>query len=337
MKEINVGIVGANHGLNLLMAIANVPGMTCTAMCGMKAREVITQDPKIRYYDDVELMADNERLDALIIATPSYVRKEILDIAARRDLFVLVEKPLAISLEQANTIISMFAERSNKVLVGHHRRFSKKIDTLKELLESDIIGRVLGANVIWSLKKPTDYFCSWKSTPDLGGGIEYTNIIHEIDTLRYLFGEIENVKAFSNDQHRKQTKCNDVNASIIKFVNGEIVSLWCSDFCPCNISYEHTMGENNTYFSADDSYMTIFGTKGALKFPTFELITQPAAGGWYDPVICSRINISNEPDDPLVSELLHFSLMIRNGVAPKVTAEDATLTLKATLELLTNR
>ena len=98
-------------------------------------------------------------------------------------------------LESAHDSVTASDQAGVPVLVGHHRRHSTAVRRTKQLLENHAIGALIALSLMWALKKPDDYFdVDWRSRPP-GGGPVLINLIHELDTLRFLCGEIDRVYA----------------------------------------------------------------------------------------------------------------------------------------------
>ena len=139
--------------------------------------------------------------DGIVVASPTGTHTYITVRAAERGWHALVEKPIADSVENADRMISAADANGVHILVGHHRRHHPKTAKLKELISSEKIGRPVVASLLWTMKKPNDYFDpEWRQTAE--GAPVRMNLIHEIDLLRWYFGEVTGVTGFGSNRVR---------------------------------------------------------------------------------------------------------------------------------------
>ncbi|GIM46895.1 hypothetical protein DNHGIG_24440 [Collibacillus ludicampi] len=153
-------------------------------------------------YTDYKDLVNECSLDGVIIALPNRLHKEVAEVCANKGLHVLVEKPIASSIEEGEAIIQACARNNVKLLVGHHRRFSSKMTKLKEIISSGKLGEIVGVNMLWVLAKDRSYYSeSWRVAQ--GGGPLLINGIHDIDNLRFATGlKIKSVYAVARNSIR---------------------------------------------------------------------------------------------------------------------------------------
>ena len=114
---------------------------------------------------------------------------------AKHSVHLLIEKPIADTLEQAHRILKVADEAGIRILVGHHRRHNLLINKARSLVQGGAIGKLVAVSVLWTLLKPADYYrVEWRCRRP-GGGPTLINLIHEIDSLRFVCGEIRQVYA----------------------------------------------------------------------------------------------------------------------------------------------
>ena len=105
---------------------------------------------------------------------------------------------ISADVSEARTIAKVAEENNCKVLVGHQRRFYPLVRKAKEIVKNEEIGKIIGLSGVWALRKDNDYFDpDWRKK--ISAGPVITNLIHDIDYLRFIFGEIEAVSAFSSN------------------------------------------------------------------------------------------------------------------------------------------
>ena len=137
------------------------------------------------FFNHVEAL-DLSAPDAAIVAAPTQLHEEIAMACIRRGIVPLVEKPIAATLDEGRRLVDEANAGDLPVLVGHHRRHHPRVQQLRQLVKGGAIGRLIGVSLLWTVKKPDDYYdVLWRTRP--GGGPVLTNIIHEIDTLRYVW------------------------------------------------------------------------------------------------------------------------------------------------------
>jgi predicted dehydrogenase len=294
---------------------------------------VIDPDPDVRAsfpvagfasMDDVDVIADG-----IIIATPTDLHADHAEIAAKRGWHLLIEKPIASSVEQADRIIDAATQAGVHVLVGHHRRYHPQVQKLKALLEEGRIGAPVLASMIWCMNKPDAYFdVPWRAGRE--GSPVMINLVHEVDLLRHLFGDPVHVSGFGSGQLRNQNRI-ESGVVTLGFADGLAVSLVFADTTPSPWGFEAGIGENPNIGTTGQDMLRIMGTKGAISFPS--LTVWEGAEDWSQPAQPSVIACG--AGVPLVSQMEHFCKVIAGQAAPLIDARDGRQTLLTTLAIET--
>jgi predicted dehydrogenase len=344
-KIVRLGVVGLNHGLTHVNNIIKLKSEAkLVAICANNVnqeRSKIATTLGCELYSDFRAMLDTCTLDGIVVCTPNNLRLEIIESCAKKNIAVLIEKPLAETMEEAEKIITLVEHKKIKALVGHHRRFSIKLNFLKNLLANKEIGTVLGFSAIWAIKKPDGYYLdkdglfNWKTRKEEGGGPLLINAIHEIDNFRYLFGEISKINSIKNSMIRNH-QVEDTAVVSIAFQNGIVGNIFISDATPSPFCYEATVRENTIYPSYQENCYYIFGSEGTISFPNFMKFYYSCENkvGWQYHLDHKRFQIDeNSEKDPLMIELKHFCRVIREEEKPLVTVYDAAKTLKNILDI----
>jgi predicted dehydrogenase len=177
--------------------------------------------------------------------------------------------------------------------------------------------------------KPDSYFeqGAWRSKA--GGGPILINLIHEMDNLRYLCGEVESVHAIASSAVR-QFAVEDTVVMTLRFASGALGTFTLCDTVASPRSWEQTSGENTAYprYPGEDCYF-IAGTQGSLAVPTLRTWRYAPGGqepGWWTPFVEETLAV--EAVDPLQAQLEHFCDVIAGKAAPLVSVADALQSLR---------
>ena len=268
-------------------------------------------------------MLDANPVDGVILATPNALHAEGALAAIARGVPVLIEKPLATSVEESMRIVAASEAAGIPVLVGHHRRHSAIIKAARDCVARGDLGRLTAVNGMCLFYKPDDYFdVEWRRSAQAGPIL--VNLVHDIDNLRFICGEIESVEAIACQQSRG-FEAEDTAAVILRFANGALGAFTLSDAAVAPWSWELTSGENPDYPQRDASCYFISGDQGSLSLPGLELWTYEGRRGWNEPLQRSPIAIART--DPLAAQLEHFLSVIRRASKPMCDARDAMQTI----------
>jgi len=290
---------------------------------------------KVRHYRDHLKLIKAEIPDGIIVATPNAHHVPVAIDCLAAGIPVLLEKPVADSVESGRTLVAEQRKSGVTALVGHHRRFDPAVDATKRLISDGSIGQLLAVQTTWVTRKPEHYYqVKWRTERSSGGFI-LINLIHDIDMLRYLCGEITSVYA-DLDSVGRSLAVADTAAVTLRFQNGILGTVTASDACVSAWGWEQATGENPIVPVTGQGAVRFFGTAGSLDFPTLKLWRDAAGGaGTWDRVLASH-NISlNRQRSALKDQLSHFCALIMNDAhEPKVTAEDGLATLIATTAII---
>ena len=284
-------------------------------------------------YGSLEQLIATDRPDAVIIASPNqlHVEQALACIAAR--LPTLVEKPVAHTVESGVRLCAAAEAANVPILVGHHRRHSAIMSRAVEIVKSGALGRlvaVTGTAMFYKAENEGYYDGPnvWRRQP--GGGPILLNMIHEIDNLRALAGEIVSIQAFTSNA-RRGFPVEDTAAIALRFANGALGTFLLSDTSASDRSWEHASGEDPRFdpaHTSDDDCYVVVGTMGQLSVPTLRLARYPDEAGrsWHKPL--ARSVVSLEPADPLERQIAHFCDVIRGTAKPLVSARDGLTNLR---------
>lgn len=274
-------------------------------------------------YPDHRELLDREAPDGMIVASPNVLHVAMALDCIERGIPALVEKPVADTMVSARRLCEASQRSGVPVLVGHHRRHNPMIKTVREQIAAGRIGQLTAVVGLWLLKKPDDYFdVAWRR--ERGGGPILINLIHDIDNLRFICGEVTEVQAVTSNKVRGFA-VEDTAALLLSFANGAIGTVTVSDATPAPWSWELASGENAAYPRQDQPCYLFAGTKGSLSVPTMQLWSYPGQSGWYAPL--ARTDVAAGALDPLAEQLRHFLAVIARRETPLIPVEDAMATL----------
>jgi predicted dehydrogenase len=199
---IGMGMIGKLHAetMSKMQDIEFVAASDADAKHQKTADELGT-----KFYQSYEEMIGKEKMDGVVIAVPNELHLPVGAACAKKGLHLLMEKPIAADLESADRLIRAAEESKVHLMVGHHRRHNPLIEELRNIVRGGQIGKLVGVTALWSLYKPKDYFkgaFAWRAQP--GGGPIRINLIHEIDNIRYICGDITHGQHQPSDRGRRR-------------------------------------------------------------------------------------------------------------------------------------
>ena len=327
LAVVGAGLIGSRH----VRLVHRRPECSLVGICDPDpGRRPVAEEFDVPFYRDLSALLEEQQPEGAIVATPNGTHLAVAEVCAGKGVALLIEKPIADTLPAARRIVEVAAAAGCRVLVGHHRRHNPLIGEARSLVQGGALGRLIAASMMWTLLKPTEYFqVGWRSRRPQGGPI-LINLIHELDILRYLCGEIRQVYAQSASQARG-LEVEDTLSITLSFDSGALGSIIASDATPSPWSYEISSGENPYYFHTSQNCYHFLGSEGALAFPRMELwrYGDPARAGWQHPLTktCREV----KPADPLVLQLNHFCRVVRGREPPLVDGADGARTLAVAL------
>jgi phthalate 4,5-cis-dihydrodiol dehydrogenase len=205
---LRIGIIGLGiAGSALLPSIAKHPYVKVTAASGRNKErlEKFANDYQADYFLSVENLCRSDKVDAVYIASPTELHFDHVKLAAQYKKHIIVEKPLAVSIEEADMLIQEAERAGIHIIVGHSFSFETPVRKMREIIEEGKLGPVRMIHN-W-------YFNDWMyrpRTPEemdsaLGGGVTYRQGSHQFDIIRYIGGGmLRSVRAMTGrwDQSR---------------------------------------------------------------------------------------------------------------------------------------
>jgi predicted dehydrogenase len=332
-KITNIGIIGIGSiGKRHLMAINQIVDINLVGIVDLsEPAQKFCLEKNIPLFKNLNELLKNNQVDGVIISTPTISHCENAISAMELGLDILIEKPISATVIEAQEITKTAIKNKCKVLVGHQRRFYPLVLKTKEIVKSNELGEVVGLSGLWALRKDKDYFIpEWRK--EITAGPVITNLIHDIDYLRFIFGDIEEVTAFTSNIVNDFDK-EDVVTANFKFKNGVLGNFLITDCGTSPWSWETATGENIHLPNLIENNLRVVGTKGSLEFPNLKIWKYKNNGeNWMDEIYAKELAFSDI--DPYVSQINHFKDVINRIVEPITSSEDAELSLKVALSIL---
>ena len=282
---------------------------------------------KAKKYTDYKEMLQVEKPELVAICTESGKHGQIALDCIDLGVNLIIEKPIALSLEEADMIIEKAKEKNIKVSACHQNRFNKSIQKIREAIENNRFGKLLygTAHIRWN--RGEDYYkqAPWRGTWEQDGGALMNQCIHNIDLLRWMMGnDIIEVVGITDNLMHNFIETEDFGMALIKFANG---------------SYGIIEGTTNIYPKNLEETLYIFGEKGTVKAggKSVNLIEEwQFADNMDDP---EEIKIKYHENPPNVYGFGHKPLYadvidaIKNDRQPYVTAVDGRNALELVLAI----
>ncbi|MCQ4923225.1 Gfo/Idh/MocA family oxidoreductase [Tissierella carlieri] len=189
-----------------------------------KQYETTIKDVNIKVYTDYIEMLKNEDIDVVTIATESgYHGKHAID-CLNNNTHLLIEKPMALSIEDADHVIALSKEKGKKVCISHQNRFNPPIQKLRRAIEEGRFGKIINgtARILWT--RDDNYYkqAPWRGTKELDGGTLMNQCIHNIDLLQWMMGsEVERIHS-ERGTFLRDIEMEDFGAILIRFKNRSI-------------------------------------------------------------------------------------------------------------------
>jgi len=220
------GKIAAAHALGYQQASDLAEVVVCCDVWDIQlAQKMAAQFPQAEVVSSWEAIIERDDIDAVDICMPPYLHAPIVLAAAAAGKHILVEKPMAMNLTEAKTMVEAAAQNNVVLMVGQNQRFMREHQAIKELLDQAAIGEVVSVridcNQFISRMYPPG---SWIFEKDKsGGGMVIQTAVHKLDLLRYFFGEVVRVSAFhGNTGLNYEQDIEDISSFILEFENGII-------------------------------------------------------------------------------------------------------------------
>ncbi len=229
------------------------------------------------------------------------------------------------------------------MLVGHHRRHNRLVQAAQQFVGAKI-GRLVATSTLVTMRKPDSYYeIEWRRSE--GAGPLLVNLIHEVDLLRAVCGEIESVQAASAKLARNFA-FDDTATMLFHYANGALGTLVISESTPSPWSWEASVSDGMGFHNAGQDHARFIGTEASLSFPSLTVWRYDGSDpdpGWQSPLLASRLTVgqhnpydrssgsSSSPrslqrgiaqTNPYAAQIANLAQVARGVEAPVVSGED---------------
>ena len=312
---IGTGSMGFSHA----RVYAELDGVELVAVADpsatARARVANTYRPEV--YDDYRTMLEREKPDLVTVAVPTQMHVDVACEVMSRGIHVLVEKPLALTVEDGQTIIDTAREFGVKLSVGHIERFNPAIIELKRRLRAEELGRIFQVRA--------------RRVSPFPGRIQDVGVIldmasHDIDVIRHLLGsEVDRV--YAETARKAHATCEDLLSAILHFSNGVIGVLDVNWLTPAKVRQLAVLGEGGMYLC---DYLTqdVYWYKNTAIEDTWESLNMFRGAMEGD-----MVKVHFQKQEPLRAELESFIKAVSEDLEPEVNGTDALVAVDLSLTL----
>lgn len=253
---IGCGRISINHikaAINNKLEIIAVCDIIPEHMKQVLEKSGINPNKNIKCYTNYKEMIKENNIDLISIATESGKHAEIALYCIQNKIHVIIEKPVAMSIQDADEIIYQAEKNNVKVCACHQNRFNIAIQNTRKALENGRFGRISHGTVHVRWNRDYRYYkqALWRGTWEQDGGALMNQCIHGIDLLRWMLGdEIEEVYGVTRRQFHNYIEAEDFGTAIVTFKNGSVGII---------------EGTTNVYPENMEESLYLFGEKGTVK------------------------------------------------------------------------
>jgi UDP-N-acetyl-2-amino-2-deoxyglucuronate dehydrogenase len=224
--EFRVALVGCGRiSQNHFDAIRKVDGLRLVAVSDTVEERARTtgEEQNVPWFTHYADMLKKAESDVVTIATPSGLHSAQGIAAAQAGKHVITEKPMAITLEQADALVAATDSAGVRLFVVKQNRLNPSVQLLKRAVDKGRFGRIYLANTTVRWQRPQEYYdaAPWRGTWEFDGGAFMNQASHYVDLLQWLMGPVESVIAKTATQARR-IEAEDSGVAVMKFRNGAL-------------------------------------------------------------------------------------------------------------------
>lgn len=226
-KKVSIGIIGcgavARFHVESVLAADNAV-LAGVADVRQESAVALAAEYGTRSYASVEQMLGDPSVDAVSICTPSGFHASCALAALEAGKHILVEKPLAVTVEDCDRIIACAKEKGLTAGVISQFRFNASVRHLREMVKEGRLGKIITGELLMKYYRSQAYYdsSSWRGTWALDGGSMMNQGIHGVDAMLYLLGPAESVSGYMDTMTHKM-EAEDTAVCAVKFKSGAMI------------------------------------------------------------------------------------------------------------------
>lgn len=254
MNKIKFAVVGCGSiGKRHIAVIDASPNAELVAICDIDENKVkeLSNLYGVPYFINYLELLKNSSAEIICICTPHGLHAEMAINAAKHQKHILVEKPMALSVEDCQAMIKAAQENNVKIFVVKQNRYNTPIALTKKAIDEGKLGKIfmVQCNVMWNRHQEYYHSSDWRGSKKLEGGALYTQVSHFIDLMIWWLGDLVEAKTII-DTLNHDIEIEDCGVSVLRFKTGTIGSLFWTT-CVYNKNFEGSI--------------TLIGEKGTIK------------------------------------------------------------------------
>ncbi|VEF49597.1 oxidoreductase [Bacillus freudenreichii] len=246
---VGCGFIAKKHAA----AIDNVKDAKLVAACDkfQDAMKPYVEKYEVKPYEELNDMLKDDSIDIVCICTPSGLHAPIAEQVAAAKKHIVLEKPIAMTIEETNRIIQAAEGNNVKLAIVHPNRFRPVVQELRSIIDNGDLGKISHASCVVNWNRNQEYYdqAPWRGTKEHDGGVLMNQAIHNLDLLLWFMGVPKEV--FSMEATRlRNIEAEDVSTGVIRFESGALATVQAS---------------TTVYPQNFEESITIFGEKGTVK------------------------------------------------------------------------
>lgn len=253
---IGCGRISTNHvkaAINNQLDFVAVCDVVAEHMEAVLSQHSLQDCNTIKRYTDYKKLIEENDIELAAIATESGNHAEIALYCIDHGINVIIEKPMAMCISDADEIIRRAEEKGVKVSACHQNRFNVAVQEMRKALDAGRFGKLSHGSIHVRWNRNENYYnqAPWRGTWAQDGGALMNQCIHGIDLLRWMLGEeIDEVFGATRQQFHDYLEAEDVGVAVVKFKNGAVATI---------------EGTTNVYPQNLEETLYLFGEKGTVK------------------------------------------------------------------------
>lgn len=316
---IGVGAMGRNHA----RVYSEMPDVELIGIADADTRlaESVSKRCACQAYSDFRQLLDEQKPDAVTIAVPTVGHLEIALDVIQRGIHLLIEKPIAFSVEAGQEIIEAARRSGVQLMIGHIERFNPAVIALKARLARGELGRVFQIDAHRQGPFPT-------RVVDVGVVIDLA--VHDLDVMRYITGS-EIKRVYAETERRIHNTREDLLTGLVRLEDGTIGTLAINWLTPTKIRELYVTGERGMFrvdYLTQDLYFFENATASDGEWDTLRVLRGVSEGRMIRYVIAKK--------EPLRAEQEAFLAVVRGEQAVPVTGEDGLRALELAQAVVTS-